>query len=314
MAWFGGNKKSKKKPPVLEPVGNPAVQAAPVAQPVQGNQAMPVVQAAPAVQAVPAVQAAPAIQATQEPIIEIAPVGVVADNNVTVSAEPIEQQASSPTGWSKKSAKPLLDIHKKLDHMMDSTGKSLEERYKDRFGDQLPESVAADSARREYNEKKAMEEKKPKIIFKNASELNLKPKIKKPAKIEKTTKTEKEVVKEMSTEEKTGIGSKIGSGIKKGGTKTKAAFGRAGAAVGRGAGAVKSGIGRGTSKVMGLFRKGKKEEQEENKPKTKKKKISSSKNETNYKTMKLPELKAELKKKGLPISGKKADLIKRLEK
>ena len=48
---------------------------------------------------------------------------------------------------------------------MDDKGKSLEERYKDRFGDKLPESVAADSARKEYNEKKATQKSKPKIIF-----------------------------------------------------------------------------------------------------------------------------------------------------
>ena len=82
--------------------------------------------------------------------------GVVADNNVMVSTEPVAEPSQEPitTGWSKKSEKPLLDIHKKLDYMMDSKGKSLEERYKDRFGDKLPDSVATDSARKEYNEKK----------------------------------------------------------------------------------------------------------------------------------------------------------------
>ena len=71
MAWFGGKKKPKRKPPVLEPVGAPpAVQAAPVAQPalepVQPNQGVPAVQAMPATQ----------------PVVEVAPIGVVADNNV----------------------------------------------------------------------------------------------------------------------------------------------------------------------------------------------------------------------------------------
>ena len=98
------------------------------------------------------------------------------------------------------------------------------------------------------------------------------------------------------------IGSRIGGGIKAGGRKTRAAFGSAGAAVGRGAGAVKSGIGSGASRIVGLFRRESKEEI----PKTKKK--------TDYRSMKLPDLKAELKKKGLPTSGNKADLIKRLQK
>ena len=63
----------------------------------------------------------------------------------------------------------------------------------------------------------------------------------------------------------------------------------------------KSGIGNGASRIAGLFRRESKEE----KPKAKKK--------AHYSSMKLPELKAELKKKGLPTSGNKADLIKRLE-
>ena len=136
MAWFGGKKKkAKKSPPVLEPVGNPAVQAAPAAQ------------TAPAVQAAPAIQPIPAAQ----PVVEVAPVGVVADANISVSTDANQNNTSKE--WSKKSNKPLFDIHKKLDFMMDSKGKSLEDRYNERFGDKLPESVAADSARKEYNEK-----------------------------------------------------------------------------------------------------------------------------------------------------------------
>lgn len=298
MAWFGKKKKSKRKPPILEPVGT---------LPVQNVQGIPAIQATPAIQP---------ISAVQEPIVEIAPVGVVADANVMVSTEgltPASTQTPTSTGWAKKSVKPLFDIHKKLDHMMDSKGKSLEERYKDRFGDKLPESVAADTARKEYNEKKANEKEKPKIIFKQRSQLNLKPKTKKPVKIEK-----KRVDKKESTVKGEGIGSKIGSGIKKGGTKTKAAFGRAGAAVGRGAGAVKSSIGRGTSRVFGIFRRDKKPETAKSSRKTKttnptKKRGRPSKKKTDYKSMKLPQLKAELKKKGLPTSGNKAVLIKRLE-
>jgi len=298
MAWFGGKKKGKKKPPVLEPVGVPAVQAAPVAQPVL----QPV-----ANQEIPAVQAAPVIQ----PVVEVAPVGVAADNNVIVSTEPVPAPAATPgaVGWAKKSAKPLMDIHKRLDHMMDSKGKSLEDRYKDRFGDKLPESVTTDSARKKYNEDKAEDNNKPNIVFKPRSKLKLTPKNK------SKTVTEKKVKTEVQTEvenNKKGIGSKIGGGIKAGGAKTKSAIGSAGAAVGRGAGAVKSGvgrgagavksgIGRGASRFMGLFRKSETEE------------ITAKKNKKDYSSMKLPELKAELKKRGLKTSGKKAELIKRLK-
>ena len=135
MGWFSGKKKkAKRKPPVLEPVGAPAAQVTPVAQPgiepIQNPGVMPAVQAAPAVQPVaPAVQpVAPAVQ----PVVEVAPVGVVADDSIVVSTEPTP--APQSTGWSKKSARGINDIHKRLDNMMESKGKSLEERYADRFG------------------------------------------------------------------------------------------------------------------------------------------------------------------------------------
>ena len=134
MGWFGGKKKkARKKPPVLEPVGAPAAQVVPVAQPgielVQTPGIMPAIQAVPAVQPV-----TPAVQ----PVVEVAPVGVVADDSVIVSTEPTP--APQSTGWAKKSSKGINDIHKRLDNMMESKGKSLEERYADRFGDDLPES------------------------------------------------------------------------------------------------------------------------------------------------------------------------------
>ena len=77
MAWFGGKKKPKRKPPVLEPVGSPAVQAAPAA--VQAApaavQAAPVAQ--PALEPVQPNQGIPAIQAVpaSQPVVEVAPVG-----------------------------------------------------------------------------------------------------------------------------------------------------------------------------------------------------------------------------------------------
>ena len=322
MAWFGGKKKTRKKQPVLEPVGVPAVQAAPVGVPAAqayvaqpalqpvGNQLIPAVQAAPV-----AVQSIPALQ----PVIEIAPIGVTADSNVMVSTEPVSTPAASgAVEWAKKSEKPLLDIHKRLDHMMDSKGKSLEDRYKERFGDILPESVTTDSARKEYNENKAKDTDKPNIVFKPRSQLKLTPKNRSKQVAEKVTETKTKVeVKDDSVS----IGSKIGGGIKAGGAKTKSvigsagaktksAIGSAGAAVGRGAGAVKSGIGSGASRIIGLFRKNKIE-----KATTKKtsKPSKAKKNKNNYNSMKLAELKAELKKKGLKTSGKKAELIKRLE-
>jgi len=294
MAWFGRKKKkARKKPPVLEPVGTPVAQTAPVAQPgvVQPLGVMPAVQAEPAV---------------QQPVVEVAPVGVVADADIVVSTD--ASPTSQPTEWSKRSQRPIDDIHKKLDHMMDSKGKSLEERYEDRFGGALPDSVTADPARKEYNEKKKADSDKPKIVFKERSQLKLTPKAGNTPAVEKKPQKKPEV-KTDTVDKGPGIGSRIGSGIKSGGTKTKAAFGRAGSAVGRGAGAVKSGIGRGTSRVVGIFKKGDKE----GKPKSKKR-GRPAKKKTDYSSMKLAELKAELKKKDLATSGNKAELIKRLQK
>jgi len=242
----------------------------------------------------------------------VAPIGVVADADIVVSTD--ATPAPQPTGWSKRSQRPIEDIHKKLDRMMDSKGKSLEERYEDRFGDSLPDSVTTDPARKEYNEKKKGDSDKPKIVFKERSQLKLTTKAGSTPAVEKKPQKKPEVktepgVKTDTVDKGPGIGSRIGSGIKSGGTKTKAAFGRAGSAVGRGAGAVKSGIGRGTSRVIGLFKKGDKEE----KPKSKKR-GRPAKKKTDYSSMKLAELKAELKKKGLATSGNKAELIKRLQK
>nr|AIE93570.1 hypothetical protein [uncultured marine group II/III euryarchaeote AD1000_39_C04] len=244
-------KKARKKPPVLEPVGAPVAQAVPAVQP-----------------GIEAVQPFGEIPAVQQPVVEIAPVGVVADTNVVVSTE-APTAPPQPTGWSKRSQSPIEDIHKKLDRMMDAKGKSLEERYADRFGDNLPDSVAADSARKEYNEKKRAESDKPKITFKHTSQLKLTPKERNAPPDEKKTLAKSET----DTDKESGIGSRIGSGIKSGGTKTKAAFGRAGSAVGRGAGAVKSGIGRGASKIAGLFRgKGKNENRNQKRGRVAKKK------------------------------------------
>ncbi|MDC0243606.1 SAP domain-containing protein, partial [Marine Group III euryarchaeote] len=86
----------------------------------------------------------------------------------------------------------------------------------------------------------------------------------------------------------------------------KSGFGKGTSAVrsgfGRGAGAVKSGFGRGTSAIKGLFSKSSNDNSS-----------SEDSEEKNYTKMKVAELKAELKNKGLSTSGKKAELIKRLE-
>ena len=113
-----------------------------------------------------------------------------------------------------------------------------------------------------------------------------------------TEKAEKKPVPKIETEVKSAMPKSRGS-------KTKAAIGSAGSAVGRGTGAITSGIGRGASSVMGLFGRGSKEE----KPKSRK-----TTTDTDYSSMKLPELRDALKKKGLPTSGNKAALIKRLKK
>ena len=311
MAWFGGKKKKvKKSPPVLEPVGNTTVQAAPAVQ------ATPAVQAAPAVQAVPAVQAAPAVQATPavQPVVEVAPVGVVADPNISVTTETNQKNTSKE--WSKKSNKPLFDIHKKLDFMMDSKGKSLEDRYNERFGDKLPESVAADSARKEYNEKKATQKSKPKIVFKQKSQMKLTPKKESKKETKKKVETKNEPKSDNSPKAKQ-ILTKTGSAVGKSANMVKSSLGRGAGAVksglgrgtsavksglGRGTSAVKSGFGRGTSAIKGLFSKKKGQDSAPEKAETK-----------DYKKMKVAELKDELSSKGLSTTGKKADLIKRLE-
>ena len=200
--------------------------------------------------------------------------------------------------------------------MMDSKGKSLEDRYNERFGDKLPESVAADSARKEYNEKKANQKDKPKIVFKQKSQLKLTPK-NETKKENKDKKEDTKVSENIDSPKAKQLLSKTGSAVGRSTKAMKSSIGRGAGAVrsglgrgtsavksgfGRGTSAVKSGFGRGTSAIRGLFSKNKGEDSVPEKIETK-----------DYKKMKVAELKDELSSKGLSTTGKKADLIKRLE-
>lgn len=201
---------------------------------------------------------------------------------------------------------------------MDSKGKSLEDRYNERFGDKLPESVAADSARKEYNEKKATQKSKPKIVFKQKSQMKLTPKKESKKEPKKNVETKKESKSDDSPKANqilTKTGSAVGksadlmkSSIGRGAGAVRSGLGRGTSAVksgfGRGTSAVRSGFGKGTSAIKGLFSKNKEKSSKVTTDNTEKK---------NYKAMKVAELKAELKEKGLSTSGKKAELIKRLE-
>ena len=93
------------------------------------------------------------------------------------------------------------------------------------------------------------------------------------------------------------------SAVGRGAGAVRSGIGRGAGAVssgiGKGAGAVRSGIGKGASKVMGLFGRGNEEKEIYKK---------------DYSKMKVAELKEQLKEKGLSTAGKKADLIKRLNK
>ena len=85
------------------------------------------------------------------------------------------------------------------------------------------------------------------------------------------------------------------------GRKTKSMFGFAGSAIGSGAAMVKSGVTSGASKVTGAvsdYRSGGKS--------------TDNEKSTDYNKMNVKELKEELKKRGLKTSGKKPDLIARL--
>ncbi|MEC8948544.1 MAG: SAP domain-containing protein [Candidatus Thermoplasmatota archaeon] len=306
MGLFGRGKKKKKKrakPPRLEPVP-----AAPIVQPVVEL-------------------ASPPTDIQPDMVIEmdmdmesVAPAAPAAQPVVELVSPPQVQPAAGiapaqPTDWQKRSEKPLVDIHRRLDSMLEEDSQSLEERYKERFGDNLPKSVAGDTSAKTKPAAKKEIRFKPRSGIKFTSRAATAPEPEEPA-----AKAE-EVAAEapISGDTSPSIGSRITGGARNAGSRTKGAIGSgasavgrgargAGSAVGRGVRSTGSAIGSGASKVAGLFRRGDK------KPAAKKAPAKKKAVKPDYSGMKVAQLKAELKKKGLSFSGKKADLVKRLQK
>ncbi|MAH17394.1 MAG: hypothetical protein CL960_02705 [Euryarchaeota archaeon] len=330
MGLFGRKKKKKAKKPVLEPV---AAAVAPAAAPVA--QAQPIVElASPPTNIQPDMviemdmDIQPAVVAAQ-PAVELAP--------AAQPAAPAGQSAD----WHKRSEKPLMDIHRRLDSMLEEDSASLEERYHERFGDKLPKSVAGNAPAKK--EEPAAEGKK--ITFKSRSSISFKPRA--AADPEPATEPEEEPAAAEapaaedapSGDASPGIGSRIAGGARSAGSRTSGAIGSGASAVGRGARATSSAIGSGAratgsaigsgaratgaaigsgaSKVAGLFQRG---DSGDAKPAAKKaapKKKAAAKKKAakpDYGAMTGAQLKSELKKQGLPVSGKKAELLKRLQK
>ena len=193
-------KRGKGAPPALEPItpgadNIPSV-VAPVAMPVAAPMAAPV--AAPvAVSAQPlafpggqppqmatvAPVAAPvapmATPVTAVPAPGGMPVAVAAQAQ-PVTAQPAEQWPSSPEAatqptpdpgadlWHKQSAKPLMDIHRQLDRMLDSERPSVLERYEQRYGERLvvPQRPKPESMAKTPEPEPDPEPAKPKVVFK----------------------------------------------------------------------------------------------------------------------------------------------------
>ena len=344
MGLFGRKKKKRAKKPVLEPV---AASVAPVAVAAPVTQVQPIVElASPPTNIQPDMviemdmDIQPAVAAAQ-PAVELAP-----------AAQPVAP-AGQPADWHKRSEKPLMDIHRRLDSMLEEDSASLEERYRERFGDKLPKSVAGTAPAKQ--EEPAAEGKK--ITFKSRSGISFKPRAAAPAEAAEAeeepaaVKAEEELAAaEAPAAEDTplsdaspGIGSRLAGRARSAGSRTKGAIGSGASAVGRGAratgAAISSGaratgsavgsgaratgsaIGSGASKFAGLFRRG---DSSDAKPAAKKatakkaapKKRAAAKKKAkpDYGAMTSAQLKVALKKKGLPVSGKKAELVKRLQK
>jgi len=324
MGLFGRKKKKRAKKPVLEPV---AASVAPVATAAPVAQVQPIVElASPPTNIQPDIviemdmDIQPAVAAAP-PAVELAP-----------AAQPAAS-AGQPADWHKRSEKPLMDIHRRLDSMLEEDSASLEERYRERFGDKLPKSVAGTAPAKQ--EEPAAEGKK--ITFKSRSGISFKPRAAAPA--EAAEAEEEPAAAEAPAAEDTspgdaspGIGSRLAGGARSAGSRTKGAIGSGASAVGRGARATGSAIGSGAratgsaigsgaSRFAGLFRRG---DSGDTKPVAKKpaakkaapKKRAAAKKKAkpDYGAMTSAQLKAELKKQGLPVSGRKAELVKRLQK
>ena len=291
MGLFGGKKKRRKKrvAPKLE-----AVQATAPA----------------AVQATAPAAVAPAESA---PAVQIANPNIKPQAVASIDPEAEKSVPDLDSGkWRKKSSKPLLNIQRKVDRINNEDTLSLEERYEKAFGERLPQDT-------KYVKEKKKDENA--ITFKPKTKVSFKPKIE-TKKVTKDSKNKKEESADEKEESKgilgrmTGTmkvgGSKAGSILGAGtdmttsaigapGRKTKSMFGFAGSAIGSGAAMVKSGVTSGASKVTGAvsdYRSGGKS--------------TDNEKSTDYNKMNVKELKEELKKRGLKTSGKKPDLIARL--
>ncbi len=315
MGLFGRKKKKRAKKPVLEPL---TASVAPVAV------AAPVAQAQPIVEL-----ASPPTNIQPDMVIEMD-----MDIQPAVELAPAVQPAApagQPADWHKRREKPLMDIHRRLDSMLEEDSASLEERYRERFGDKLPKSVAGGALAKK--EEPAAEGKK--ITFKSRSKISFKPQAPAAVDPEPAAEAEEEpAAAEAPAAEDTSsgdaspsIGSRIVGGARRTGSRTKGAIGSGASAVGRGARATGSAIGSGAratgaaigsgaSKFTGLFRRGDSGDAKPaaKKATPKKRAVAKKKAKPDYGAMTGAQLKAELKKQGLPISGKKAELVKRLQK
>ncbi len=188
----------------------------------------------------------------------------------------------TPTEWTKHSEKPLMEIQRRLDQMMNENKLSLDERYQQRYGDELPQSVAkGDGESKEEPEDEAVAEPKPKVSFKPRPKVSFKPRPKvelKPAEPEAdeteskpqkaiTTKPDKPPTARKPRREKTaksgkpkaeaadddrpGLATRVGGGIKRSGGAAKSAAGATAHAVGGGARRVGGGISSGARRVGG---------------------------------------------------------------
>ena len=241
-----------------------------------------------------------------------APTVQIADPNIkpqTVASIDPEAEKTVPDldsgKYRKRSRKPLLNIQRKIDRINSEDTPSLEERYEKAFGERLPQNT------RHVKEKKKDEDT---ITFKPKAKVSFK--LKTEAKDVKEDKGEKKGIfgRLMGTVRAGGskAGSILGSGtnmtksaIGATGKKTKTMLGFAGSAIGSGAGMVKSGVTSGAGMVKTGVTSGAS-------------KVKGAVSDyrggspADYESMTVKELKTELKKRGLKVSGKKPDLIARL--